>query len=27
LRSYANRFPRTVDEVVKEFLLERMQAA
>ena len=27
LRSYAKRFPRTVDEVVKEFLLERIQAA
>jgi predicted transcriptional regulator of viral defense system len=27
LRSYAKRFPRTVDEVVKEFLLERLQAA
>jgi predicted transcriptional regulator of viral defense system len=27
LRSYAKKFPRTVDEVVKEFLLERIQAA
>jgi predicted transcriptional regulator of viral defense system len=27
LRSYAKKFPRTVDEVVKEFLLERVPAA
>jgi predicted transcriptional regulator of viral defense system len=27
LRSYAKKFPRTVDEVVKEFLLEHIQAA
>jgi len=27
LRSYAKKFPRTVDEVVKEFILERIQAA
>lgn len=27
LRSYAKKFPRTVDEVVKDFLLEGMQAA
>jgi hypothetical protein len=27
LRSYAKRFPRTVDEVVQEFPLERIQAA
>lgn len=26
LRSYAKKFPRTVNEVVKEFLLERIQA-
>ena len=27
LRSYAKNFPRTVEEVVKEFLLERIQTA
>jgi predicted transcriptional regulator of viral defense system len=27
LRSYAKRFPRTVDEVVKELLLDRIRAA
>lgn len=27
LRSYAKKFPRTVDEVVKDFLLERIQTA
>jgi len=27
LRAYAKKFPRTVDGVVKEFLLERIQAA
>jgi len=27
LRSYAKRFPRTVDEVVKEFLLDRIGVA
>lgn len=27
LRSYAKKFPRTVDEVVKEFLLERLRVA
>ena len=27
LRSYAKKFPRTVEEVVKDLLLERMQAA